>query len=100
MRFCSCGRRRYSLLPFHELLNVFNKEVWIAVLVTLLLLPVLPSLRGTGSVGSFETYLKYFDATFGLLIGLDIPLNDTIIELVVNRLLRNQTYLVIFWWYL
>lgn len=80
MKFVSCGRRSYSLLPFQELSNVFNKEVWIAVLVSIFLLPILPILRGIGSVGSFETYLKYFDATFRILIGLDNPLNETILK--------------------
>lgn len=35
LRFVSCGRRAVGALAFHELLNVFHWQVWLAFLVTL-----------------------------------------------------------------
>lgn len=50
LRFVSCGRRGLSTIPFHELISVYDKWVWVTILVAMVTLIAYMKFLSTPSV--------------------------------------------------
>ncbi len=75
LRFVSCSTSVMSHLPFEEFTNIFQKDVWAVLLLTLIVLTILPTFFGRPSVTNVSTYLRNFELQIRIILGQDVPVS-------------------------
>ncbi len=89
LRFISCGKREPPHLPFHELIIIYNNDVWYILVATIYIFCILPSFVGRVTVTSIQTYFKYFAVIVRLFLGKDVSFDTVRMKQDVFRIVTG-----------
>lgn len=76
LQFVACSYPIKSALPFNELTNIYQTEVWMLCVVTLLVLSLLPNYLRRNCVFSLSSFVKKLDIHLKIYLGQDISYGD------------------------